>query len=80
VICGALIRPSLLRGRAALVGLEALPRLLEDVDGLVHEPRQLLEERRGLVGVEIARLEPGPERLQLGGEPFQALRVYVPTP
>jgi hypothetical protein len=62
------------------VGLEALARLLEDVDGLVHEPRQLLEQGRGLVGAEVARLEAGPEGLQLGGEPFQPPGVYLPTP
>ncbi len=46
----------------------------------MHEPGELLEQRRRLVGVEVARLEPGAERLQLGGEPFQSLRVYFPTP
>ena len=54
--------------------------MLQHVDGLVNEPRQLLEERRRLVGVQVARLKPGAERLQLRGEPFQPLRVYFPTP
>jgi hypothetical protein len=62
------------------VGLQALARLLEDIDGLVHEPGQLLEQGRGLVCVEVTRLETGPERLQLGGEPFQPPGVYLPTP
>jgi hypothetical protein len=46
----------------------------------VHERRELLEQGRRLVRVEVARLEAGAERLQVGGEPFQALRVYCPTP
>jgi hypothetical protein len=62
------------------VGLEALARLLEDVDGLVHEACQLLEQGRGLVGIEVARLEAGSERLEIGSEPFQPPGVYLPTP
>jgi hypothetical protein len=77
---GGRTRPRLLGGGRALVGLEALAGLLQHVDGLVHEPRQLLEQRRRLVGGEVARFQPGAERLELRGEPFQPLRVYLPTP
>ena len=73
-------RSSRIGAMRPLVGLEALARLVEHVDGLVHEPRQLLEQRGRLVGVQVARLQPRPERFQLGGEPFQPLRVYLPTP
>lgn len=46
----------------------------------MHERRQLLEQRRRLVGAEVAGLEAGAERLQVGGELLQAGRVYFPTP
>lgn len=46
----------------------------------MHERGELFEQRRRLVGVDVARLEPGAERLQVGGEPFQSCRVYFPTP
>ena len=46
----------------------------------MHQRRQLLEQRRRLVGVEVARLEAGAQRLEIGGQPFQAGRVYFPTP
>ena len=46
----------------------------------MHERRQLLEQGRGLVGVEIAGLEAGAQRLQVGSELLQAARVYFPTP
>lgn len=46
----------------------------------MHERRQLLEQRRRLVGVEVARFEAGAERLQVGGELLQAGLVYFPTP
>jgi hypothetical protein len=64
----------------ALAGLQLLPGALEHVDGLVHERGDLLEQGRGLVGVELARLQAGAERLQVGRELLQAGLVYLPTP
>ena len=52
----------------ALARLERLARALEDVDRLVHQARDLLEQGRGLVGVELA------------GQLLQAGLVYLPTP
>jgi len=46
----------------------------------VHERRQLLEQGRRLVGVEVAGLQASAERLQVGGELLQARLVYFPTP
>jgi len=46
----------------------------------VHERRQLLEQGRRLVGVELAGLEARAERLQVGRELLQTGRVYFPTP
>jgi hypothetical protein len=66
--------------RLALAGLERLARALEDVDRLVHEGGDLLEQGRGLVGVELAGLEAGAQGLQVGGQLLQAGLVYLPTP
>jgi hypothetical protein len=46
----------------------------------VHERGDLLEQGRGLVGVELAGLEAGAQGLQVGGQLLQLLLVYVPTP
>jgi hypothetical protein len=46
----------------------------------VHQRRDLLEQGGGLVGVELARLQAGAERLQVGGELLQPELVYFPTP
>jgi hypothetical protein len=46
----------------------------------VYERGQLLEQGRRLVGVEVARLEAGAERFQVGGKLLQARLVYFPTP
>lgn len=80
MISAALIRPRLVRRLRFLIGLERLSGLLEHVDRLVHERRQLLKQGRRLVGVEVARLQTGAERLQVGRKPLQAGLVYFPTP
>jgi hypothetical protein len=66
--------------RFAVTRLQRLAGALEHVDRLVHEGRDLLEQDRGLVGVELAGLEAGAERLQVGRELLQAGLVYLPTP
>ncbi len=64
----------------ALARLQPLARQLQDVDRLVHERGDLLEQGRGLLGVQLARLQAGAEGLQVGGQLLQPGLVYVPTP
>ena len=64
----------------ALARLERLAGALQHVDRLVHERRDLLEQGRGLVGVELAGLQAGAQGLQVGGQLLQAGLVYLPTP
>jgi hypothetical protein len=46
----------------------------------VHEGGDLLEQGRGLFGVQLARLQAGAEGLQVGGQLLQPRLVYLPTP
>jgi hypothetical protein len=66
--------------RFALARLERLAGALQHVDRLVHERRDLLEQDRGLIGVELPRLQAGAERLEVGRQLLQARLVYLPTP
>lgn len=62
------------------MALEVLAGPLEHVDGLVDEGRDLLEQRRRLVGAELARLQARAQRLEVGRQPLQPGLVYLPTP
>ena len=64
----------------ALARLQPLARALQHVDRLVHERGDLLEQRGGLLGIELARLQAGAQGLQVGGQLLQPGLVYVPTP